>query len=126
MVEDVDFSGHFSHPQCPALRRYVDLYTQVVRRRGGDPNIGPRLPGMLADLGCDRVQVNVVQPAALDGEVKLVNPVTMENIADAVVTAHLAAREEVERLVTELYEFARNPRTVCSVARVVQAWGSMG
>jgi len=44
VVEDIDFRGHFCHPDCPAFWRYVELYTQVVHKRGADPNIGPRLP----------------------------------------------------------------------------------
>ncbi len=29
--------------------------------------------------------MNVVQPAAIEGEVKLINPLTMENIVDSVL-----------------------------------------
>ena len=43
-VEDVDFRGHFCHPEHPAFSRYVDLYSKAAQRRGADPNIGPRLP----------------------------------------------------------------------------------
>lgn len=59
VVEDVDFRGHFCHPESPVLWRYVDLYSQVVRRRGADPDIGPRLPGLLLDAGCRSVEMNV-------------------------------------------------------------------
>ena len=44
VVEDVDFPGHFCHPPSAAFARYVELYQQVARHRGGDPAIGPRLP----------------------------------------------------------------------------------
>src|SRR5262245_45865950 len=47
VVEDTDFAGHFCHPACPAFDRYVALYTEVVRRRGGDACLGPRLPELL-------------------------------------------------------------------------------
>src|SRR5262245_17790508 len=67
VLEDVDFAGHFCHPDCPAFSRYVELYTQTVLRRDGDPHIGPKLPGMLLDVGFDRVGMNVVQPAGIDG-----------------------------------------------------------
>jgi ubiquinone/menaquinone biosynthesis C-methylase UbiE len=123
VVEDIDFRGHFCHPNCPALGRYVELYTEAVRRRGGDPNIGPRLPGMLADAGFERVQMNVVQPAGREGEVKLVTPITMENIADSVLAVGLASRAEVDRVIAALYDHARDPGTVMSLPRVVQAWG---
>jgi 2-polyprenyl-3-methyl-5-hydroxy-6-metoxy-1,4-benzoquinol methylase len=43
IIEDIDFSGHMCHPDLPAFQRYMDLYTEIVQRRGEDPNIGPRL-----------------------------------------------------------------------------------
>jgi ubiquinone/menaquinone biosynthesis C-methylase UbiE len=47
VVEDVDFRGHFSYPESSAFSRYVELYTKTAQQRGADPNIGPRLPGLL-------------------------------------------------------------------------------
>ena len=122
-VEDIDFSGSFTHPPSPAAARYFDLYCATVRRRGGDPNIGPKLPSLLLDAGFDEVGVAVVQPVGLTGEAKLLNPLTMQGIADAVLADGLASSEEIDRLVDELIAFAENPRTVAGLPRVVQAWG---
>jgi SAM-dependent methyltransferase len=122
VLEDIDFRGHFSHPESPALRRYVDVYTQLVQRRGGDPNIGPRLPSLLAAAGFQDVRLNVVQPAAVDGEAKLITPITMQNVADAVVAEGLMTQAEVDALSQELYDFARTPGTLGTLARVVEAW----
>jgi hypothetical protein len=58
-----------------------------------------------------------------EGEAKLVSPITMENIADAVLDAGLASRADVDQVIVQLYELARDPRTVMSIPRVVQAWG---
>jgi ubiquinone/menaquinone biosynthesis C-methylase UbiE len=123
VVADTDFRGFFCDPDSPALWRYVELYTETVKRRGGDANIGPRLPALLAQHGFEKVQMNVVQPAGTEGEVKLLSPLTMENIADAVLAEGLASRAEIDQIVVELYEFARAPGTVGSAARVVEAWG---
>jgi ubiquinone/menaquinone biosynthesis C-methylase UbiE len=123
VIEDIDFSGHFCWPDCAAFRQYIALYAEAAKRQSADPNIGPRLPRMLLDVGCAGVQLNVVQPASIDGEVKLVAPLTLENIADAVIAAELASRAELDCLIAELYEFARDPRSVMSIPRVVQAWG---
>jgi ubiquinone/menaquinone biosynthesis C-methylase UbiE len=123
VVEDIDFSGHFCHPESPVLRRYVELYRQAVQRRGGDPQIGPRVPSLLVDAGFDDVAMHVVQPAGISGEVKLLNAVTMENIADSVVADGLASAAEVGQIIDELYEFGRDRRTVVSISRVVQTWG---
>jgi ubiquinone/menaquinone biosynthesis C-methylase UbiE len=123
VLQDSDFRGCFCHPECAAFSRYVQLYTQTAQRRAVDPNIGPRLPGLLAKAGFEKIQINVVQNAAMSGEVKLMAPLTMENIADAVLAAGLASRAELDRLVHELYEFARDPDTVIGGPRVVEAWG---
>jgi ubiquinone/menaquinone biosynthesis C-methylase UbiE len=85
VLEDIDFSGYFCYPDCEALWRYVHLYTETTRRRGVDANIGPRLPSLLAEAGFENIQVNIVQLSGLAREVKLISPLTMENIADAVI-----------------------------------------
>jgi SAM-dependent methyltransferase len=124
VVEDIDFRGYFCEPECPAMWRYVALYTETCRRKGGDANIGPRLPALLTEAGFENVQMNVVQPAGASfGEVKLLTPITMENIADAVLAEGLASAAEIEQIVAELYDLAGTPGTVVSMPRVVEAWG---
>ena len=122
-VVDIDFRGYFCHPDCGAFRRYIGLYTETVGRRGGDANLGPRLPELLTRAGFRGVQMNVVQPAGMDGEVKLLTPITMENIADAVMAEGLASRKEIGQIVAALYKFAQDPSTVMSAPRIVEAWG---
>jgi SAM-dependent methyltransferase len=123
IIEDIDFEGSFCHPFSAAFHRLVEIYTQVSQRRGGDPNIGLRLPGLLLDAGFARIQANVVQPAGIDGEVKLIYAVSMENIADSVVADGIAGRDEVDRLIADLYELASDKRSFVSHPRVIQAWG---
>lgn len=123
IVEDIDFNGYFTYPESKAFQRYHELYCKVTRRRGGDPNIGPRLPILLADAGFEKVEMSVVQPAGTSGEVKFMNHITLENIADAVLQDGLATRPEIDALIQELYRFAENPRTVAGVPRIIQAWG---
>jgi ubiquinone/menaquinone biosynthesis C-methylase UbiE len=123
VVEDVEFSGHFSHPACPAFDRYIRLYQEMVRRRGGDPDIGPRLPGLFTDAGLEGVGLEVVQPTFREGPGKHIAAVTMEHIREAVVGAGLAGPEEVTTIVAELDHFADNPRTLLSMPRIFQVWG---
>ena len=121
-VEDIDFSGYFTYPESKAFRRYHELYCATVVRRGGDPNIGPRLPGLLKQGGFEDVGVGIAQPIGMEGEVKLMNPLTMENIAATVLADGLASQEEIDDLVRELYEFAASPNTIAGMPRVVQTW----
>jgi SAM-dependent methyltransferase len=123
VVEDIDFTGHFCHPDSPAFRRYLELYTKAVARNGGDANIGPRLPALMRAAGLADIFVNAVQPAGLSGEVKLVSPITLEAIADSVLKAGLATPEELHNTVDDLYAFASTDGTLLSIPRIVQAWG---
>ncbi len=99
------------------------MYSLAVRKRGGDPDIGPRLPLLLKERGFADVKVNVAQPVGFEGEVKVINALTMENIADAVLQEQLATREEIDQIVRELYDYAANPMTIAGTPRIVQAWG---
>jgi len=63
------------------------------------------------------------RPGGMTGEVKLLAPITMENIAEAVVGEGLASQAEIDRIVAELHEYARDPGTVGCTPRIVEAWG---
>jgi SAM-dependent methyltransferase len=125
IFEDIEFRGHFAEPDCPAFRRYVELYTRTVQNRGADPNIGPRLPSLLREAGLQGVEMRLVQPAALEGGVKLLCCLTLEAVADAVLEDGLTTEEELRRTIDELYAFARDPHTVMGGPRVFQAWGRL-
>src|SRR5262249_1037578 len=122
VLEDIDFRGYFCYPDCAALWRYVQLYTETTRLRGVDANIGPRLPSLLAEADFKNIQMNVVQPTGFEGEVKLLSPLTMENIADAVIAEGLATAEEIDRIVADLYAYAQTPGTLGCMPRIFEAW----
>lgn len=44
-----------------------------------------------------RPQMNVVQPARFDGEVKMIAPITLEAVADAVIAERLCTVDELEQ-----------------------------
>jgi SAM-dependent methyltransferase len=123
IVEDIDFRGHFAEPPCPALDRYVELYTTSVRNRGADANIGPRLPGLLRAAGLADVQMRLVTPAALEGGAKRLGWVTLESIGEAVVRDGLATDGELRDTVERLRAFAETPGTIIGGPRVFQSWG---
>ena len=126
IVEDIEFAAHFCYPPCPAFSRYVDLYQRVVQRKGGDPNIGPRLVSLFLDTGLDEVHVEVVQPTFRSGAGKRIAAITMEHIQETVVQEGLASGQEVERIVADLDQFAADPRTILGMPRIFQVWGRKG
>lgn len=123
VVEDIDFRGYFCWPPSAAHDRYVELYRETVRRRGGNADLGPSLPGLLAQAGFDQVGVSVSHACGVVGEPKLIPPLTLERIADAVVREGVAPADEVAAAVAALYAEAADPTTVMGMPRVVQAWG---
>ncbi|MEP6730967.1 MAG: methyltransferase domain-containing protein [bacterium] len=127
IVEDIDYRGHFAAPECAVFHRYVALYTDLARRRGGDPEIGPRLPSLLRTAGFTHVQATMTQPVALQGGedegIKCLVCVTLESIADAASKEGLATTDELRAMIDELYAFARDPNTVIGGPRVFQVWG---
>jgi len=58
----------------------------------GDPNVGPKLPGMLRQAGAAGVQAHVVQPTHMEGDGKRMAALTMGTIASAVVTEGLGVK----------------------------------
>jgi len=122
VLEDVDFTGYFCHPEIPAFRRYVEWYTALAARRGADPNIGRRLPELTAAAGFEDVEMNVVQHASTHGDVRLISALTMENIADAVIAERIAPADEVERVVAEMHRFAATPGAIGATPRVFEVW----
>ena len=123
VVEDTQFSGCFCHPPCRAFERYVELYRETVRRRGGNADLGPTLPSLLHGAGLEHIGVAVHQECGLDGEAKLLSPLTLERIADSIVGEGVATAEEVAETAAELHEYCADTTTMVAGPRVVQAWG---
>ena len=123
VIEDTDFSGSFCYPTSAAYDRYKELYRKVVQRRGGDPDIGPKLPGMFRTAAIQAVELNVIQPVHIRGEGKLMAPITMSRISDALITEGLAREEEVQQILNDLDKAAEDRETVISLPRIFQVWG---
>ncbi len=124
VLEDVDFEGSFCHPPNAAYRQYCDLYREVVRKRGGDADLGPQLYGLCLDAGFDGVVTRVVQPAhsGIEPEKRLALS-TLVNIGESVLADGLATPGELDATVAELTSFTDDPRSVIGLPRVFQVWG---
>lgn len=123
VTEDVDFSHFLCHPAEPAVERAIALYRETVRRRGGDPDLGLRLPGLLCDAGLEDVQAGVAHPIALRGPTKRILPLTIAQMSESITGAGLAGAGEVAGLVAELHALAEDGTTLFGMPRVIQARG---
>jgi SAM-dependent methyltransferase len=123
VIEDTDFAASFCYPPCAAYERYKELYQKLVERMDGDSNIGPRLPALLRRAGVQNVEVNVIQPAHIRGEGKLMAPLTMARISDALNAEGLVTEDEAQQILTEFNAVAADSDTLISLPRIFQVWG---
>jgi SAM-dependent methyltransferase len=122
VVEDIDYGGTFDHPTTEDFDRYREIYVESARANGGDALIGRRLPLMLTRAGLERVDLDVVQPSGLEGEVTVIPALTLENIKATAARHGIAGGDEVDRLVDALYAIARDPEAFVASPRIVQVW----
>jgi ubiquinone/menaquinone biosynthesis C-methylase UbiE len=122
-VEDINFQGYVSHPANSAHDRYVNLYCEVVRRRGGDADIGPKLLAMLAAAGTQQIGLSIIYPEHQSGSGKDISLLTMIGISEAVLAEKLIEESELSALLSELESYTRDPLSVICGPRVFQVWG---
>ncbi|BBK35600.1 methyltransferase [Allostella sp. ATCC 35155] len=124
VVEDIDFSGQFCEPECPAFATYLRLYREVVLRKGGDPDIGRRLPTLLRAAGIPRVNPRAVQHLHERGRAKLLSLVTLRRIAPAVRAEGLADQHELRATIDALDAFTVRRDSMIGLPRIFQVWGT--
>jgi SAM-dependent methyltransferase len=123
VVEDLDHSAVYSYPTFPTLATYVALYNEVARRRGGDPEIGPKLLRMFLAAGLLEVEVRTAQPVFVDGPPKRIHQLTLENVSDAIAAEGIATAAELDPITLELEAFCAEPDTIVAFPRVFQVFG---
>jgi len=126
VIEDADASANFCHPPEPAFDLYSRLYRETMRARGTDPDIGPKLPLLLRDVGFGDVELNVYQPAEFGGgDIKLLVALTLHSIAQPALEAGLTNSDEIHTASRRLHQLVKDGDTVMSMPRIVQAWGRL-
>jgi ubiquinone/menaquinone biosynthesis C-methylase UbiE len=124
VLEDIDFSGGFCHPDNDGYRRYCELYCAVVHRRGGDADLGKRLYSMMCAAGLHDAHVRVVQPVHTGRQPgKALALSTLQNIVSSVLSESLATETELQADIDSLEAFTNDPSTVIGLPRVFQVWG---
>ena len=97
-IQEVQTMGSDTLVISPASAVFVLVTFEGPDRYAQAGGLGVRMTGLartLADNGFEDLGVSVAQPAGMSGDVKLVNALTMENIASAVVADGLASVDEI-------------------------------
>ncbi|MEH2172265.1 methyltransferase domain-containing protein [Nostoc sp.] len=123
IVEETDFSGYYCYPESQAFARYLELHRQVIDRRGGNVDLGAKIPKILRESGFKNVQVNLVQPIFTKLSEKIIPQITLLNIKEAIISEKLASSKEIDSLLAELGQFIEKPESIIVFARLFQVWG---
>lgn len=123
IVEDVQFSGHFCYPACPAFDRYVEYYATAARQKGANPELGPSLPGLLREVALDNVQFEMIQPCFNKGKGKQMAYLTLDRISESLIGLGISTQDEITSMLKDLEAFTDDERTIMSLPRIFRAWG---
>lgn len=122
VIEDVDFPAHFSYPENHAFKEYIHLYEEVIRKKGADPAIGPKLFHYLHINGFKNIQINIVQPVFADGEGKTIGLVTLQKIKKSLLDEKLLSANKIDELIEEFKDFTNKKDAIISMPRIFQLW----
>lgn len=120
LLEDTDFSGHFSNPQNDAFDQYVRLYQMLLDKRGANANIGKELFWKLEEAGFSQIEVQISQPVFTQGEGKLMAELTFAGILQSLLEENLVSKSITADIMNELIEFGRSEETMISLPRIFQ------
>lgn len=124
VIEDVDFRGHFSQPKNASFERYVDLYQQLAKKNETNPNIGRKVYTMMLDAGLINVEVTLADLVFDKGDGKTTAKITLDAISPALLKAGLVEKAELATIGEELDKFTKSKRTLVSMPRIFQVWGT--
>jgi ubiquinone/menaquinone biosynthesis C-methylase UbiE len=124
VVEDIQFSGHFCYPSNKAYDEYLKLYSGVVKRKGGNAEIGPELVQLFHEASITDIGFDIVQPTFTKGQGKWMAYLTLEKIKYSLVNEGIVEAAVVDDLLQELKVFTEDEATMMSLPRVFRVWGT--
>ena len=125
-VEDADLEGLFCDPDNDGFSFYRRMYAQVLARNGGDPGCARRLVRYFRETGIPDPAMRLLQGVSTGGDAKVMPLLTLEAIADSIVSSGLATAAEVTAAIGSLRAFTTRPDTLISDPRIFQVWAWRG
>ncbi len=120
LIEDTDFSGHFSYPYSKGFSLYISLYQELLNKRGANANLGQKLFTLLNQAGFKNIEFCISQPAHTKGEGKLMAEITFEGITKSLLEENIISKRDSDEILKELIEFRRRSDTIMSLPRIFQ------
>lgn len=122
-LQDIDWINRICDPPHPAWDRVIEIVGDLWRQDGMDPNIGRRLPAMLADVGLVDIDVSATTRAFRRGHPTQTLMVDRaEKCREALVKRSLISDRELDECLSELRTHLDRVGTVVFHGTLVQAW----
>jgi SAM-dependent methyltransferase len=122
VCEEADFSQAFCDPPSPHHDRCFELFHALGDHRQQHFRLGETLHQLIWDLGMLNLEVSRVQPVKLQGNTKLLMPLSLMEAKTALVKAGISTSEEVEHTISALSMLVENDKVLFGVPRVTQIW----
>jgi ubiquinone/menaquinone biosynthesis C-methylase UbiE len=124
VVEDLQFSGHFCYPACPAFENYLNWYSQAATNNGHNPEIGPSLVNLFREAGVENIGFDVITPCFYTGLGKWMGHITLDKIKNTIVKQQIATTDSIDEALNELEAFTQREDTIISMPRIFRVWGT--
>jgi ubiquinone/menaquinone biosynthesis C-methylase UbiE len=109
LIEDCDDGAMIIDPLPESFQRVSEARYASLRRRGAEPFLGRRLPGMLRAAGLTSIQVRPISVTSEDVGVETFMKIALLPIAEA-IDPDLLAAEQMSAARDSIVEWARSPR----------------
>lgn len=120
LLEDTDFSGHFSHPENRNFTNYVRWYQQLLQKRGANANRGQELLHLLTNAGFEGIDFKINQPAHSTGEGKKMAEITLGAIKESLIKENIADSNAIDYCLQALVVLRKQKNSIVSMPRIFQ------
>lgn len=96
--EEPEVSSCKTFPPSHAFEEHINLLCQLIKRKGGDPDIGPKLYQIFRSLNPDSVGISFSQPAVTDARLKKAAFLSVYSCGPGYIAEGLTTAEDVTRI----------------------------
>jgi SAM-dependent methyltransferase len=121
VVEDGDLTSARSVPPT-ALDAFADLFGRLGPTRGLDYTLGRNLYQLVVGTEFSNANLEIHQPAVLEGENRYLLKWSVEEAGRAFVDAGLITWAQLDRTLAEMQEAIENPRVIVLMPRMSLVW----
>ena len=119
-IEDADHGGWSVDPPDPGFDFFLRNLHEVIRRAGGDASFGRRLYRCFLDAGIRTPLATLVAPLRIRGEGKIMASLTLESIAESIISEGLASATQVHEAIESLAQVTKRRDSLFCGPRIFQ------